>query len=96
MADVKITGLTPNTSPSGNDFVPVSKADGSITNKVTLSDVAALAVSSGPAIASETTGIPGADEINNIVKLTQAEYDALATSAGGPGYVATTAYFIVG
>jgi hypothetical protein len=96
MADVKITALTANPSPSGNDVIPVSKADGSITNKVTLTNVVALAVSSGAAIASDTTGISGADQVTNIVKLTQAEYDALATSAGGPGYVSTTAYFIVG
>ena len=90
MADVKISELTLNSSPSGSDFVPVSKADGSVTNKVTLQDIANLAVSSGPAVGSDTTGITGASAVTNIVQLTQAQYDALSS------YDSNTAYIIVG
>lgn len=90
MADVKISELTLNSSPAGGDFVPVSKADGSATNKVTLQDIANLAVSSGTAVGSDTTGITGADQVTNIVSLTQAEYDALGS------YSPSTAYIIVG
>ena len=90
MADVKISELTLNSSPSGSDFVPVSKADGSVTNKVTLQDIANLAVSTGAAVGSDTTGITGASAVSNIVQLTQAQYDALSS------YNSNTVYIIVG
>jgi len=90
MADVKISELTLNSSPSGNDFIPASKADGSASFKVTLQAIADLAVSSGSAVGSDTTGIAGAESVTNIVKLTQAEYDNLTS------YDNNTAYIIVG
>jgi len=43
----------------------------------------------GGAIASVTTGIDGADQITNIVSLTQAEYDALASKDASTFYVIT-------
>lgn len=42
------------------------------------------------AVKSDTTGIAGADQVTNIVSLTQAEYDAIGSKS------ATTLYFIVG
>lgn len=90
MADVKISALALNSSPAGTDVVPVSKADGSATNKVTLQAIADLAVSGGIAVGSDTTGITGASTVTNIVQLTQAQYDALST------YDNNTAYIIVG
>jgi hypothetical protein len=40
-------------------------------------------------IVSNTTGITGADQVTNVVTLTQAEYDAITPNA-------STVYFIVG
>lgn len=81
MADVKISDLTANTSPAAADIAPVSKADASATNKVTLQNIARLF--------SDNTGITGADRITNIVSLTQAEYDALTPDA-------STLYIVTG
>lgn len=90
MADVKISELNTDSSPDGGDFVPVSKADGSSTSKVTLQKIADLAVTGGTAISSDATWISGADTINNIVSLSQLEYDSLAS------YDPQTLYIIVG
>ena len=43
----------------------------------------------GSYVASDTTGITGADQVTNMVTLTQAEYDAITPNA-------STVYFIVG
>lgn len=40
-------------------------------------------------IASNTTGIAGADQITNIVSLTQAEYDAIESPDAATLYVIT-------
>lgn len=40
-------------------------------------------------IKSEVSGIPGADVVQNIVHLTQAEYDALATLDNNTAYMIT-------
>lgn len=77
----------------GTSTVPASSADGTTTSKVTLQAIADLAVSGGTAVSSNTTGISGANQVTNIVSLTQAEYDALAA---GVGYDENTAYIIVG
>ena len=90
MADVTISGLSRDSDPAGGDFAPVSKADGSSTSKVSLQDIADLAVSSGTAVSSDATWISGADTIKNIVSMSQIEYDALAT------YDSQTLYIIVG
>jgi hypothetical protein len=77
MADVKISELT-LAAAAGDSVVPASNAAGSATNKVTLLDVANLATPANiGAVASDTTGITGADAISNAVSLTQAEYDAI-------------------
>lgn len=49
----------------------------------------ALAPSDIGAVASNTTGITGADAITNIVSLTQAEYDALGSYSSSTLYVIT-------
>ena len=66
MADVKISALVANATPTASDVVAVSKSDNSATNKVTLGNVAALAISSAGAVPSDTTGISGASTITNI------------------------------
>ena len=81
MADVKISELT-LAAAAGDAVVPASNAAGTATNKVTLLDVANLATPANiGAVASDPTGITGADAISNAVSLTQAEYDAITPDA---------------
>jgi len=81
MADVKISELT-LAAAAGDSVVPASNAAGNATNKVTLQSVANLATPAGiGAVASDPTGITGADAISNAVSLTQAEYDAITPDA---------------
>lgn len=87
MADVKISQLVANTTPDAADVVAVSKSDNSATNKVTLGNVAAIAVSEHNAIPSDTTGISGASTITNIVRLSQANYDLISTPSASTLYV---------
>jgi hypothetical protein len=49
----------------------------------------AIAPSDIGAVASNTTGITGADAITNIVSLTQAEYDAISTKSATTLYIIT-------
>lgn len=86
MADVKISQL-PAGSAVGTSVVPVSDSGGTVTNKITLADIAALATSNG-AVASNTTLAGGGTSITNIVTLTQAAYDAIVSKD------ANTIYFI--
>lgn len=87
MADVKISALVANTTPNASDVVAVSKSDNSATNKVTLGNVAALAVSSGNAIPSDTSGITGASTITNIVRLSQANYDNISSPSASTLFI---------
>jgi hypothetical protein len=87
MADVKISALVANTTPNASDVVAVSKSDNSATNKVTLGNVAALAVSSAGAVPSDTTGISGASTITNIVRLSQSSYDAISSPSASTLYI---------
>lgn len=87
MADVKISQLVANTTPDAADVVAVSKSDNSATNKVTLGNVAAIAVSEHNAIPSDITGISGASAITNIVRLSQANYDLISTPSASTLYV---------
>ena len=81
MADVKISELT-LAAAAGDSVVPASNAAGSATNKVTLLGIANLATPANiGAVASDPTGITGADSITNAVSLTQAEYDAITPDA---------------
>jgi hypothetical protein len=43
-----------------------------------------------PVVLSDPTGITGADALTNIVSLTQAEYDAIATPSATTLYVITS------
>ena len=89
MADVKISELT-LAAAAGDSVVPASNAAGSATNKVTLLDVANLATPANiGAVASDPTGITGADAISNAVSLTQAEYDALGSTSNTTLYLVT-------
>lgn len=86
MTDVKISEL-PAGSAVGTSVVPASDAGGTVTNKVTLSSIAALATANG-AVGSSTTQAGGGTPVTNIVTLTQAQYDAIAVKDPN------TAYFI--
>lgn len=68
-------------SPSGNGSLSYSNTTGVFT--FTPADLSSR-------VASDTTGITGADAVTNIVTLTQAEYDAIGTPD------ASTVYIIVG
>lgn len=82
MADVKISALAANASPAAADVAPVSDAAGTVTNKVTLQAIADLAdPATIGAVASDPTGVTGADAITNVMSLTQAEYDAITPDA---------------
>jgi|688.fasta_scaffold27945_9 hypothetical protein len=43
-----------------------------------------------PVVLSDPTGITGADAVTNIISLTQAEYDAIATPSATTLYVITS------
>ena len=80
MADVKISELT-LAAAAGDSVVPASNAAGTATNKVTLQSIANLATPAGiGAVASDVTGIANATAVANIVTITQADYDALAST----------------
>ena len=92
MADVKISELT-LTAAAGDSVVPASNAAGSATGKVTLQSIADLAdPATIGAVASDPSGVTGADAVTNAISLTQAEYDAI----GAGNYSATTLYVIQG
>lgn len=81
MANIKISEL--NAAVAAADSVaPASDAGSTVTNKVTLQSIARLF--------SDPTGIAGADQVTNIVSLTQAEYDAI-----GPGNYDASTIFII-
>lgn len=86
MADVRISEL-PSGNAVGTSVVPASDAAGTVTNKVTLASIAALATANG-AVASSTTQAGGGVSVTNIVTLTQAAYNAITTKD------ANTIYFI--
>lgn len=87
MADVRISQLSADTSPASTDVVPVSKADGTSTAKVTLQKIADFAVSSGNAVGSDNTGITNATTVSNIVKMTQTAYNNLSSYDNDTVYI---------
>jgi hypothetical protein len=48
-----------------------------------------LGPNSAPAVKSDTTGVTGADQITNMMSLTQAEYDAIVSPDANTFYVIT-------
>ena len=89
MADVKISELS-LAAAAGDAVVPASNAAGNLTSKVTLLSVANLATPANiGAVASDPTGVTGADAITNVMSLTQAEYDALGSTDASTLYVIT-------
>lgn len=66
-------------------------APGATEYYVTTAQIAALAGGGGVPVHSDTTGITGADQVLNIVSLTQAEYDAIADPNTQTLYVITDA-----
>ena len=53
----------------------------------TLADTAIQPADIANMVESDTTGVTGADSINNIISLTQAEYDAITTPDAATLYV---------
>lgn len=74
MADVKISELPAGTA-NASAVVPATNAAGSLTEKITLGAIAALATPS-------TIGaVSNAGNVSSIRRLTQAQYDALTPDA---------------
>jgi hypothetical protein len=48
-----------------------------------------LGPNSAPAVKSDTTGVTGADQITNMMSLTQAEYDAISSPDANTFYIIT-------
>lgn len=48
-----------------------------------------LDVVDSPAVKSDTTGVTGADQITNMMSLTQAEYDAISSPDANTFYIIT-------
>lgn len=106
MADVKISEL-PQGIATESAIVPATNAAGSLTEKVTLGSIAALAVDAGQLtigtladarLSSNVvrvtqldtqlgTKVTNAGNVNAIQRLTQAEYDAIATPDPNTLYV---------
>jgi len=94
------TGPTGATGPQGPQGEPGTTTWAGITDKPTtfppsththaIGDVTGLQTALDAKVGSVTTGITGADQITNMVSLTQAEYDAIGTKS------ATTFYVIAG
>lgn len=86
--------VTQGNSTVGTGTVVVSVLDGPVTGSGAggganiPTSVSELTNDAGY-ISSDTTGITGADQVTNLVTLTQAEYDAITPNA-------STVYFIVG
>jgi len=83
MANVKITDLTAYTDPASTDVLPIVDVGADVTKKVTVANLLADTVKTDP------TGVTGADEINNMMSLTQAEYDAIVSPDANTFYVIT-------
>jgi hypothetical protein len=58
-------------------------------DSVTIPGSLAVGANSSPVVKSDATGIAGADQITNMVSLTQAEYDAIALPDASTFYVIT-------
>jgi hypothetical protein len=83
MANVKITDLTAYTDPASTDVLPIVDVGADVTKKVTVANLLADTVKTDP------TGVTGADQINNMMSLTQAEYDAIVSPDANTFYVIT-------
>jgi hypothetical protein len=99
LGNISSSGATAGLSISGGtvDFTGTTLVDlGNGTIDFTGSTVTGLTITEsqvsdlGTYVESDTTGITGADQVSNIVTLTQAEYDAIGTPN------ASTVYIIVG
>ena len=48
-----------------------------------------MGANAAPVVKTDTTGVTGADQITNIMSLTQAEYDAIVSPDAATFYVIT-------
>lgn len=69
--------------PVFTDSATVQVSAGCASQEVALTNAVAI----GNGIRSLTTGIAGAEQITNMVKMTKAQYDALATKDSNTIYV---------
>lgn len=88
------TGLQPgdNVSELNNDagYITAAEAPPAPVDSVNgETGVVVLSASDVGAVASDPTGVAGADSINNMMSLTQAEYDAISTPDASTLYIIT-------
>lgn len=94
MSDLKISELTENTSPLADDVFPMTKVSLPLTQKIKWSVLqGSIVIYSDTEPSNPTDGLlwvdtserlplpVGSDDVNKIVVLTQAEYDALTPDA---------------
>ena len=58
-----------------------------IKNGTDQGELAAFGPSTSPAVKTDTTGVTGADQITNIMSLTQAEYNAIVSPDANTFYI---------
>lgn len=78
-ADVNASAAIAGTKISPNFGSQAIATTGSIT----------FGTNASPAVKTDTTGVTGADQITNIISLTQAEYDAIVSPDASTFYVIT-------
>lgn len=78
-ADVSASAAIAGTKISPNFGSQTIATTGSIT----------AGANAAPVILTDTTGVTGADQVTNIISLTQAEYDAIVSPSASTFYVIT-------
>lgn len=78
-ADVSASAAIAGTKINPNFGSQTIATTGSIT----------LGANASPAVRTDTTGVTGADQVTNIISLTQAEYDAIVSPDSSTFYVIT-------
>lgn len=58
-----------------------------VKNGVSQGELAAFGPGTSPAVKTDTTGVTGADQITNIMSLTQAEYNAILSPDANTFYI---------
>lgn len=90
MGIVRINQLPDGSGSLSSDDVFLFMDDpsnGGITKKISLNEIASAISTSANLISSDPSGIPGASGINNIVQISQVDYDALVTKDADTLYI---------
>lgn len=83
------TGLGVNAATGFTGNLLDLQVNGVSQARITNTGSLLLGSNSAPAVRTDTTGVTGADQITNIISLTQAEYDAIVTPDPATFYVIT-------